>query len=328
MKKILFFITLMVQSLGIFADDIYISDFSIKKGETKTLDIIVVNEADVSGKALGCAIKLPEGLAFEGTDASYTTTSRLKSFSMQQNGINKNGDLKFNVMSAVFDAGEGAMWTFKVTASDEFEGGEITVTTKNVGGNNKIAESKTKVTLESSAPERTDPMYINDFSIKQGGIAEVEIILNNETAISGKALGCAIKLPDGLSYEGTNASCTVTDRLVSSSMQQNGINKNGDLKFNIMSAVVEAGKGTIFTFKVKASDDFESGTLVLSSINVGGTLIKDPINVTVTGTPGTGVDSAIVNIENNAVVYNIAGQRVNANAKGIIIKNGKKFIAQ
>ncbi|MFW5611373.1 MAG: nuclease, partial [Prevotella pectinovora] len=28
----------------------------------------------------------------------------------------------------------------------------------------------------------------------------------------------------------------------------------------------------------------------------------------------------------NAPVYNLAGQRVNANAKGILIQNGKKFI--
>lgn len=31
---------------------------------------------------------------------------------------------------------------------------------------------------------------------------------------------------------------------------------------------------------------------------------------------------------NNAVMYNLAGQRVNSNAKGIVIKNGKKYVAK
>lgn len=36
---------------------------------------------------------------------------------------------------------------------------------------------------------------------------------------------------------------------------------------------------------------------------------------------------AIKNVtENNGEVYNLAGQKVNANAKGLVIKNGKKFV--
>lgn len=41
----------------------------------------------------------------------------------------------------------------------------------------------------------------------------------------------------------------------------------------------------------------------------------------------TGVDNAITNVpETNAPVYNLAGQRVGKDTKGIIIQNGKKFI--
>lgn len=45
-------------------------------------------------------------------------------------------------------------------------------------------------------------------------------------------------------------------------------------------------------------------------------------------TPGaTGINDITVNTENeNAPVYNLAGQRVNKDTKGILIKNGKKFI--
>ena len=42
----------------------------------------------------------------------------------------------------------------------------------------------------------------------------------------------------------------------------------------------------------------------------------------------TGITDITKNVEENvnAPVYNLAGQKVNANAKGLLIKNGKKFM--
>lgn len=41
----------------------------------------------------------------------------------------------------------------------------------------------------------------------------------------------------------------------------------------------------------------------------------------------TGISDITVNKANaNAPIYNLAGQRVNNNAKGILIQNGKKFV--
>ena len=43
---------------------------------------------------------------------------------------------------------------------------------------------------------------------------------------------------------------------------------------------------------------------------------------------GAGIEGVVVDEVNNAdaPAYNIAGQRVNKNAKGIVIINGKKYI--
>lgn len=53
----------------------------------------------------------------------------------------------------------------------------------------------------------------------------------------------------------------------------------------------------------------------------------EPISKTLLGT-GTGIGGITVDGEDNAdaPVYNLAGQRVNKSAKGILIQNGKKFI--
>lgn len=43
-------------------------------------------------------------------------------------------------------------------------------------------------------------------------------------------------------------------------------------------------------------------------------------------TDATSVKAIKTVTENNGEVYNLAGQKVNANAKGLVIKNGKKFV--
>lgn len=58
------------------------------------------------------------------------------------------------------------------------------------------------------------------------------------------------------------------------------------------------------------------------------------VTINFTGKPGTevegggesGVSEIRANVTSNAPVYNLAGQRVNSNVKGLLIKNGKKFI--
>lgn len=56
----------------------------------------------------------------------------------------------------------------------------------------------------------------------------------------------------------------------------------------------------------------------------GGTGCLSGFTYELSGTSGiTSVENAV---EADAATYNVAGQRVNANAKGLVIKNGKKYI--
>jgi hypothetical protein len=44
---------------------------------------------------------------------------------------------------------------------------------------------------------------------------------------------------------------------------------------------------------------------------------------------GTGIKSAVNNIKTNSTaIYNLSGQRVSKDYKGIVIKNGNKYIAK
>lgn len=76
---------------------------------------------------------------------------------------------------------------------------------------------------------------------------------------------------------------------------------------------------TFQIIKVKATD----ATIVLKE-NAGGFAIE---NVTITGTGTTGISNINASeAANEGATFNLLGQKVASNAKGLVIKNGKKFI--
>ena len=84
----------------------------------------------------------------------------------------------------------------------------------------------------------------------------------------------------------------------------------------------EAKTGENPTFqiiKVKATD----ATIVLKE-TAGGFDIE---NVTITGTGTSGISNINASeAANEGATFNLLGQKVASNAKGLVIKNGKKFI--
>ena len=48
--------------------------------------------------------------------------------------------------------------------------------------------------------------------------------------------------------------------------------------------------------------------------------------VTVSQGGGSGINTVVTKIDNNAPAYNVAGQRVNNNFKGLVVKDGKKYM--
>lgn len=70
---------------------------------------------------------------------------------------------------------------------------------------------------------------------------------------------------------------------------------------------------------------FKIGFKYVSTAEASGTW--EIANFAVTSTEGAGISTVkAATLDANAPVYNLAGQRVNKNTKGILIQNGKKFI--
>ena len=94
------------------------------------------------------------------------------------------------------------------------------------------------------------------------------------------------------------------------------------------------------TFPVTATGDFQDVECLFEGWSVNaegahllfqcgdflGTTIVKHIKVIQIGGEGTGIEAVKADQKFNGAIYNLAGQKVNANYKGVVIQNGKKFI--
>jgi hypothetical protein len=88
-----------------------------------------------------------------------------------------------------------------------------------------------------------------------------------------------------------------------------------DLSFDLMFSLVPSNEAAPAR---RAADN----TVTLKFEQWGGKL-----EVTVTrNDSGSGISTVVTKIDNNAPAYNVAGQRVNSGFKGLIVKDGKKFM--
>ena len=124
MKKTIILFAAMVVALGAAATDrFYIEDFTISPGETRTVSIMLDNETAYT--AFQSDLYLPDGLTatnFALTDrknANHTITATV----LPDGGIRL---LSYSLNLKTYSGNSGALVTFDVTVSEDFEG-EATV---------------------------------------------------------------------------------------------------------------------------------------------------------------------------------------------------------
>ena len=126
------------------ADSAYVSDFAIKAGESKTLELILENETVY--KSFQADFEFPEGLGIVCDDSNkpiFTSTSRTASHIVRGSRPQGTGDNHYRIglvtLGASIAAGEGAIATFTVQASEDFVGEfAIELTDINVGDENYV----------------------------------------------------------------------------------------------------------------------------------------------------------------------------------------------
>ena len=160
---------------------------------------------------------------------------------------------------------------------------------------------------------------------------QAEVVINYESTVEHYGFNMQITLPEGLSFvedETTKVAFTLgSSALPTHTLSSKITDKNARI------IVIELMKnplsnGDLLSFKVIADENLaDNSDIVISGVKFNGGQYLDEIKVPVTkGTP-TGINGIEANSE-KAAGFNLAGQKVSANAKGIRIQNGKKIVVK
>ena len=278
-KHIILSLALLCQVLGVAAEDkVYISDFSIKAGETKRIELCFDTERTDVTRLQGM-VTMPAGLTVQnqsdvagtyvwitGNDAR--TGGALMSYNYATGSV--------LMTSGTFTAGTGAVAYIDVTASSSLaENSTITISGFKVMNNEKIYTDVTSenctVTREAAGQSGEQSGDVSfafspaSLTLEKGQTATVDVTMTNSMALTG--MQAKLTASDGL----TVTSVTKGSRIV-------GQFRYNDTKGTMASlGSISGNEGTVFTVGLKVDDDFtgSSATLTISGLDVTNASAQD-----------------------------------------------------
>ena len=284
--------TVMLLAVGCIAafaqgnNKLYIEDFDIAPGETKTLDIILENEDPVS--SLQFDITFPTGLSYvehslERVTSRITRTSHSIVAAKQPTDEQGKSVYCMGILStssemanSAVKLNEGALLRIKVKADIDYKGSSINITDI-IGSNGTVSPS---VRLDMDACEVNAGVHVGDLKNEQTDVvvrplqfATVDFALDNIIDIVG--LQAVVTLPEGinLAEDKDGEYITYSDRLsgnvvASISLLPGETNKYQLLISSLTSDKFEGSEGTLFGLNIMANKSFKSGDIKVSDIKV------------------------------------------------------------
>ena len=284
--------TVMLLAMGCIAafaqgnNKLYIEDFDIAPGETKTLDIILENEDPVS--SLQFDITFPTGLSYvehslERVTSRITRTSHSIVAAKQPTDEQGKSVYCMGILStssemanSAVKLNEGALLRIKVKADIDYKGSSINITDI-IGSNGTVSPS---VRLDMDACEVNAGVHVGDLKNEQTDVvvrplqfATVDFALDNIIDIVG--LQAVVTLPEGinLAEDKDGEYITYSDRLsgnvvASISLLPGETNKYQLLISSLTSDKFEGSEGTLFGLNIMANMSFKSGDIKVSDIKV------------------------------------------------------------
>lgn len=187
MKRIFFALALALTVMSMSARDrLFINDFSISPGESKTISVMLAN--DTTYCALQTDIILPAGLTIDLDDGDYIIdlTSRKAPDHVVSTNMLADGSIRVFVSSQnsrPFNGNSGAILTIDVTAASSFEKGNIILTNsvlvEESGARHLFADEITKVNGGTSV---SIPGDVNgDGNVTAADVTALyDLLLNND----------------------------------------------------------------------------------------------------------------------------------------------------
>ena len=278
--------TVMLLAMGCIAafaqgNKLYIEDFDIAPGETKTLDIILENEDPVS--SLQFDITFPTGLSYveeslERVTSRITRTSHSIVAAKQGENVYRMGILSTSseMANSAVKLKEGALLRIKVKADIDYKGSSINIT--DIIGSNGTVSPSVRLNMDACAVNAN--VHVGDLKNEQTDVvvrplefATVDFALDNIIDIVG--LQAVVTLPEGinLAEDKDGEYITYSNRLsgnvvASISLLPGETNKYQLLISSLTSDKFEGSKGTLFGLNIMANKSFKSGDIKVSDIKV------------------------------------------------------------
>lgn len=269
-KHIILLLALLCQVLGVAAEDkVYISDFSIKVGETKRIELCFDTDRSDITRMLG-TLKMPSGLTVQNQSDDANTYIWMSGNDDRTGGalISYNySDGGVKMTDGEFTSGRGAVAYIDVMASSSLaENSTITITGFKVMNNSEytnVASENCTVTRDASGQggeqsgEVSFAFSPESITLDKGQSATVDVTMTNSMALTG--LQATLTASTGL---------TVTSVTKSSRIPK----MNYDAEYGNIAILrnISGNEGTVFTVGLKLDDDFtgSSATLTISDLAV------------------------------------------------------------
>ena len=274
-KHIILLLALLCQMLGVAAEEkvekVYISDFSIKAGETKRIELCFDTERTDVTRLQG-TVTMPEGL----TVVNQSSTAGLYVWMTDNSERTGGATVSYNpstggvlMTTGEFTPGTGAVGFIVVRASTALaENSTITITGFNVkksdGTYADVASENCTVTHDVSGQGGEQSGDVSfafspaSLTLEKGQTATVNVTMTNDMALTG--MQATLTASTGL----TVTSVTKSNRMI------------GTFRYNTTSGLImsfggiDGNEGTVFTVGLKVDDDFtgSSATLTISGLKV------------------------------------------------------------
>lgn len=279
-----------------------LSPDTVKIVEGDTADVnVAIDVPEGTKPTVKGAITLPEGLTFA------------------------EGDGTFNIEALDADT----TVKVKVVAGKAFEGSKEITAVFNATGETGYAfdEVKDTIAVTVAAPKAPEFAFAekDTLKLKEGDDAAIVVNLTIPEGTELSGITGRVTLPTGVAFSATAQGVELKD-------EDGDVNTNGNTaKFT----VTKAENGVLLTINITGAPGFKDGDVKVeaTATSKAGTVFdKVTINrVVINQTAATtGISSINANVEKqqNGARYNLAGQRVDESYKGVVIMNGKKFIAK
>ena len=281
--------TVMLLAMGCIAafaqgnNKLYIEDFDLAPGETKTLDIILANEDPVS--SLQFDIYFPDGLTYvEGSLERNTSRLTRSSHSIvaAKQGDGK-GYYRMGILSTSSEmtnssvkGNNGTLLRIKVTADNDYKGSFIYMDGI-IGSNGTVP---TPVRLDMPSLKVKANVHVGDLSnnlskvqIRPLTLETIDFSLDNIIDIVG--LQAVVTLPEGinLAEDADGEYITYSDRLSGNVVASVNLIPGETNKYQLIISSLTSDKfigseGTLFGLNIMANKSFKSGDIVVSDVIV------------------------------------------------------------